>query len=44
MKGVKTAVADKDNNRVRVTYEDSKVKHADLEKAIVDAGFTTAQN
>ncbi|HEX4383208.1 MAG TPA: heavy metal-associated domain-containing protein [Myxococcales bacterium] len=44
MKGVKTAVADKDNNRVRVTYEDSKVKRADLEKAIVDAGFTTAQN
>ena len=43
MKGVKTAVADKANNQVRVTYDDSKVKRADLEKAIASAGFSSAQ-
>lgn len=43
VKGVKTAVADKTNNQVRVTYDDSKVKRADLDKAIADAGFTTAK-
>jgi copper chaperone CopZ len=44
VKGVKTAVADKNNSQVSITYEDSKVKRADLEKAIAAAGFTTAQN
>ena len=40
VKGVTTAAADKKNNAVTVTYDDSKVKHADLEKAVADSGFT----
>jgi hypothetical protein len=28
---------------VRVTYDDHKVKHADLTKAIADSGFTAEQ-
>ena len=40
VKGVKTASADKTKNQVRVTYDDSKVKRADLDKVIADSGFT----
>jgi len=40
LKGVTTASADKAKKEVTVTYDDSKVKHADLEKAIADAGFS----
>jgi mercuric transport protein len=39
LKGVTTATADKKKNAVTVTYDDSKVKHADLEKAVADSGF-----
>lgn len=37
--GVRRAAADKKKSEVRVTFDDSKVKRADLEKAIAAAGF-----
>jgi len=40
VKGVSTAVADKNKKEVKVTYDDAKAKRADLEKAIADSGFT----
>src|SRR5207302_3228554 len=40
LKGVTSASADKTKKEVTVTYDDTKVKHADLEKAIADAGFS----
>ena len=40
VKGVTVATADKNKKQVTVTYDDSKAKHADLEKAIADSGFT----
>ena len=38
--GVTSAAADKNKKQVTVTYDDSKTKRADLEKAIADSGFT----
>jgi len=43
LKGVTTASADKKTNAVTVTYDDSKVKRADLEKAVADSGFEVAK-
>jgi copper chaperone CopZ len=43
VKGVTTATADKNKKEVTVTYDDAKVKRADLEKAIADSGFDVAQ-
>ena len=40
MKGVTSVAADKTRKEVVVTYDDSKVKRADLSKAIAEAGFT----
>ena len=40
VKGVQSVTADKKTNQVTVKYDDAKVKHADLEKAITDSGFT----
>jgi copper chaperone CopZ len=40
VKGVTAVASDKSKNEVKVTYDDSKVKRADLEKAIVDSGFS----
>ena len=40
LKGVTTAAADKRKKEVTVSYDDSKVKRADLEKAVADSGFT----
>lgn len=40
LKGVSVATADKSKKQVTVTYDDSKAKRADLEKAIADSGFT----
>jgi len=40
VKGVSTVAADKTKKEVTVTYDDSRVKHADLEKAIADSGFS----
>ena len=41
--GVRTASADKVKKQVTVTYDDAKVKHADLTKAISEAGFAAAE-
>lgn len=40
VKGVESAKADRAKNEVVVKYDDSKAKHADLEKAIADSGFS----
>ena len=37
--GVKEAKSDRAKGEMTVTYDDSKVKHADLEKAVADSGF-----
>jgi copper chaperone CopZ len=39
VKGVTTASGDKKTDAVTVTYDDSKVKRADLEKAVAKSGF-----
>lgn len=41
--GVQTASADRAKNQVVVKYDDSKAKHADLEKAVADSGFAVAK-
>ena len=41
VKGVERVSSDK-KKEVVVTYDDTKVKHADLEKAIADSGFAVA--
>jgi copper chaperone CopZ len=41
--GVESASADREKGQVVVKYDDSKVKKADLEKAIADSGFTAAK-
>ena len=35
-----SAKADRSKNEVVVKYDDTKVKRADLEKAIADSGFS----
>jgi copper chaperone CopZ len=40
VKGVTTVASDKTKKEVTVTYDDAKVKHADLEKAVADSGFS----
>ncbi len=40
VKGVQSVTADKKTNQVTVKYDDTKVKRADLDKAITDSGFT----
>lgn len=42
VKGVESVASDKTRKEVVVKYDDTKVKHADLEKAIADSGFTVA--
>ena len=44
VKGVESASADKNKKEVTVKYDDTKVKRADLDKAIVDSGFTVAKD
>jgi copper chaperone CopZ len=41
--GVESATADREKNQVVVKYDDSKTKHADLEKAVADSGFAVAK-
>jgi copper chaperone CopZ len=43
VKGVSVVSADKAKKEVTVTYDDSTAKHADLEKAITDSGFSIAK-
>lgn len=40
VKGVQSVTSDKVKHHVVVKYDDSKVKRADLEKAIADSGFS----
>ena len=40
VKGVTTVASDKAKKQVTVTYDDTKVKHADIEKAITESGFS----
>jgi copper chaperone CopZ len=40
VKGVKSVDADFDTNKIVVAYDDSKVKPADLAKAVKKAGYT----
>lgn len=40
VKGVNKVAADKDKKVVTVTYDDALAKRADLDKAIVDSGFS----
>ncbi len=40
VKGVTAVASDKTKHEVKVTYDDSKVKRTDLEKAIADSGFS----
>jgi copper chaperone CopZ len=41
--GVESASADREKGQVVVKYDDSKAKHADLEKAIADSGFAVGK-
>jgi Cu+-exporting ATPase len=43
VKGVESVSSDKAKKEVVVKYDDAKVKHADLEKAITDSGFTVTK-
>ena len=40
VKGVNSVASDKNKKEVMVTYDDAKVKRADLDKAIADSGFS----
>jgi copper chaperone CopZ len=40
LKGVDSVATDKAKNQVTVKYDDTKVKRAELEKAIAEAGFS----
>ena len=42
VKGVESVTSDKTKKEVVVKYDDAKVNHADLEKAIADSGFSVA--
>jgi Cu+-exporting ATPase len=43
VKGVQTVAADKTKKSVTVTYDDTKVARADLDKAITESGFEVAK-
>jgi copper chaperone CopZ len=40
VKGVNTVSSDKNKKQVTVSYDESRVKRADLEKAIAGAGYS----
>jgi P-type Cu+ transporter len=40
VKGVKSAKTDREKGEVVVKYDDAQAKHADLEKAVADSGFS----
>jgi P-type Cu+ transporter len=40
VKGVQSATTDRAKGEVVVKYDDSKARHADLEKAVADSGFS----
>jgi copper chaperone CopZ len=44
IKGVKSVSSDRAKEQVTIVYDDTQVKHADLEKAITTSGFKVAKN
>jgi copper chaperone CopZ len=44
VKGVQSVTSDKEKKEVVVKYDDTKAKHADLEKAIANSGFAVAKD
>ena len=43
LNGVESASADREKSQVVVKYDDSKVKAADLDKAVADSGFAVSK-
>jgi len=43
LNGVESATTDREKGEVVVKYDDAKAKHADLEKAVADSGFSVAK-
>ena len=43
IKGVESASADRTKGELTVTYDDTKVKRADLENAVASSGFSVAK-
>jgi Cu+-exporting ATPase len=43
VKGVESATTDRAKGEVVVKYDDAQAKHADLEKAVADSGFSVAK-
>ncbi len=43
IKGVETTSVDRAKGELTVTYDDSKVKRADLENAVASSGFSVAK-
>jgi Cu+-exporting ATPase len=43
VKGVKSATTDRAKGEVVVKYDDAQARHADLEKAVADSGFSVAK-
>ena len=43
VKGVESATADRAKGEITVTYDDAKVKRADLENAVASSGFSVAK-
>ena len=41
--GVTAAHADRSKGELHVTYDDSKAKRADIDKAVADSGFAVAE-
>jgi copper chaperone CopZ len=41
--GVESVAMDREKGQVTVKYDDSKVKPADLDKAVADSGFSVAK-
>jgi len=43
LNGVESASADREKGQVVVKYDDSKIKAADLDKAVADSGFAVSK-
>jgi copper chaperone CopZ len=43
LNGVESATTDREKGEVVIKYDDAKAKHADLEKAVADSGFSVAK-
>jgi Cu+-exporting ATPase len=43
VKGVESATTDREKGEVVVKYDDAQAKHADLEQAVADSGFSVSK-